>query len=364
VDEKGEDAMKNHAGDKDSRQEGSVAFGGSGASRRAFLKSAAVVGAGALLPTGRWMMPQAPSRAPQNGRIDVHYHFAPPELKLAGMQNWTLAKALEDLDAGGVATGITSMAPAGDPFRDPTTAVRVARQCNDFAARMVQDHPGRFGMYGNMPMPNIDATLKEIEYTMDTLKADGICFFTSYRDKWLGDAAFNPVFEELNRRKAVVYTHPESADCCRNLMPTVGDGAIEWGTDTTRAIALMIFGGAQARYPDVRMIWSHGGGTMPFLIERFVNMAKSTQNAPKFPQGFVGAASKYYYDTAQVANSAAMSALSKVVPMSQIVFGSDYPFRTPLEHVTGLKNCGVFSAQDLKLIDRENAQPLFPRFKA
>ena len=160
----------------------------------------------------------------------------------------------------------------------------------------------------------------------------------------------------------MVYTHPNTANCCRNLIPNLGDGAIEWGTDTTRAIAQMIFGGAAARYPNVRMIFSHGGGTMPFLVERFVGMARSQQYASKFPEGYPAAASKFYYDTAQVANPAAMSALTKVIPVSQIVFGTDYPFRTAAEHVKGLKECGVFSVKDLQLID-QNALKFLPKFK-
>ena len=153
-------------------------------------------------------------------------------------------------------------------------------------------------------------------YAFDTLKADGIALFTSYGDKWLGDPAFNPVFEELNRRRAVVYTHPNTANCCGNLLPNIGEGIIEWGTDTTRAIARIVFGGAAARYPNIRLIFSHAGGTMPFLIERFVNLAKSPQFAVQFPEGFSGVAGRFYYDTAQTSNAAAMSALAKVVPAS------------------------------------------------
>ncbi|HYR86128.1 MAG TPA: amidohydrolase family protein [Terriglobia bacterium] len=325
-------------------------------SRREFLASIAAAGVGALLPTSI--------------RIDIHHHIVPPSLlqalgpqRLAGASaSWTPAKGLEALDQGGVSTGMTSIAPAGDPFNDPSTAVRLCRECNEYAGRLAADHRGRFGVFASLPLPNIDGSLREIEYAFDTLKTDGIALFTSYGDKWLGDPAFNPVFEELNRRNAVVYTHPNTANCCRNLLPNVGDGAIEWGTDTTRAITQMIFGGAAARYPNVRMIFSHGGGTMPFLVERFAGMARSAQFAPKFPQGFGGAAAKFYYDTAQVANPAAMSALSKVVPVSQIVFGTDYPFRTPAEHVKGLKECGVFRPKDLQAID-QNALRLLPKFR-
>ena len=333
-------------------------------SRREFLRSVAAVGAGAVIPA------HTAAQSSTSVRIDVHHHIVPPGLILAwGAQrmgaasaNWTPSKALEELEQGGVSAGMSSIAPAGDPFNDPLTAVRLCRECNDFAARLAADHPRRFGVFASLPLPNIEASLREIEYAFGTLKADGVGLFTSYGSKWLGDPSFNPVFEELNRRNAVVYTHPNTANCCRNLIPNLGDGAIEWGTDTTRAIAQMIFGGAAARYPNVRMIFSHGGGTMPFLVERFVGMARSQQYASKFPEGYPAAASKFYYDTAQVANPAAMSALTKVIPVSQIVFGTDYPFRTAAEHVKGLKECGVFSVKDLQLID-QNALKFLPKFR-
>jgi predicted TIM-barrel fold metal-dependent hydrolase len=332
--------------------------------RREFLTSVAAAGVGTLIPAER-IFSQTKSV-----RIDVHHHIVPPSLlqalgtqRLGGASaNWNINQALEAMDQGGVSTGMTSIAPAGDPFSDRSTAVRLCRESNEYAARLVADHKGRFGIFASLPLPNIDASLREIEYAFGTLKADGVGLFTSYGDKWLGDPAFNPVFEELNRRNAIVYTHPNTANCCKNLLPNVGDGAIEWGTDTTRAITQIVFGGAAARYPNVQMIFSHGGGTMPFLIERFTAMARSAQFAPKFPQGFTGVAGKFFYDTAQVANPAAMSALTKVVPTSQIVFGTDYPFRTLAEHVKGLKDCGVFNPAQLQAID-QNALKLLPKFK-
>ncbi len=349
----------------DSERMGSVSPHDLGASRRTFLKSAAALSIGAMLPeTGLVAQGTSTSSAAKGGRIDVHAHMTPPILiqtvgadALGGFAKWTPEKALEEMDKSGVATGLTSV----PPHYDPATVDRIARGCNEFGAKLAADHPGRFGLMAFLPMPHIDPTLKEIEYVFDTLKADGVGMYTNYGDKWLGDAAFNPVFEELNKRKAVVFTHPITADCCKDLIAGIGDGAIEWQTDTTRAIAQMIFGGWQERFPNVRVIFSHGGGTMPFLVERFNGMARNPKVAVKFPQGFAGAAAKFYYDTAQVSNPPAMSALTKVVPMSQILFGTDYPARGIADHVKGLDECGVLSVQDRQKIDRLNALTLIPR---
>ena len=344
-------------------------------SRREFLGSALAAGASTVLApslTTRLVAQSGPAASTAKpARIDVHYHVTPtPLIQAFGAQrfanaasNWTLDQRLMDLERNGVATAMCSIAPAGDPFVDASKAVQLTRECNEYSARLAMDHPGRFGVFASLPLPNVDAAVREMEYAFDTLKADGIGLFTSYGDKWLGDLAFNPIFEELNRRKAVLFTHPNTANCCKNLLPNIGDGTIEWGTDTTRAITNLLFSGTAARYPNVRMTFSHGGGTMPYLVERFEALAKSPKFAAQFPQGFAAAAGKFYYDTAWTTNPEAMSALSKLVPISQIVFGTDFPFLTIPDQVKGLKDCGVFSAADLQKIDNENALALLPRFR-
>src|SRR5437773_12549575 len=110
-----------------------------------------------------------------------------------------------------------SIAPAGDPFNDPSTAVRLCRECNDYAARLATDHPRRFGVFASLPLPNIEASLREIEYAFGTLKADGVGLFTSYGSKWLGGPSYNPAFEELTGRSAWVYTHRHTATAWTNL---------------------------------------------------------------------------------------------------------------------------------------------------
>jgi predicted TIM-barrel fold metal-dependent hydrolase len=344
------------------------------ASRREFMESVLLAGAGAVLSSSPLIAQSAPAAGgAKAGRIDVHYHLTPPALiqafgaqrfaNAANSANWTIDKTLMDMERNGVAAVVCSIAPQGDPFADPSKAVKLTRECNEYFARVMMDHPGRFGLFASAPLPNVDAALREIDYAFGTLKADGIALFTSYGDKWLGDPAFDPVFEELNRRKAVLFTHPNTANCCRNLLPNIGDGTIEWGTDTTRAITNLLFSGTAARYPNVRMTFSHGGGTMPYLVERFEALAKSPKFAAQFPAGFAAAAGKFYYDTAWTTNPEAMSALSKLVPISQILFGTDFPYLTAADQLKGLKECGAFSAADLDKIDSQNALPLLPRFR-
>jgi predicted TIM-barrel fold metal-dependent hydrolase len=263
-----------------------------------------------------------------------------------------------------VATALTSITTPALRFLDDAGARKLARECNDYSAKLVADGKGRFGMFAVMPMPYVEATLQEIGYALDSLKADGIALLTSYGDKWLGDPAFTPVLEELNRRRAVVYTHPTTANCCGNLIPDVPESIIEWGTDTTRTIASLVFSGAAARFRDVQLIFSHGGGTLPFLTERFVRLPLINKNvAARVPNGVEAELKRFYYDTAQAAHPYALASLTKLIPVSQIVFGTDFPYRTAIDHVKGLTEYG-FGASDLQAIDRDNALRLMPRLRA
>ena len=239
----------------------------------------------------------------------------------------------------------------------------MSRANNEYMARLTADYPGRFGMFACLPLPDIDATLAEIAFAFDTLRADGVHMLTSYGDHWLGDKVFAPVFDELNRRKAVIYTHPHGPACCANALAEldIRDSVIEFGTDTTRALTNLLFSGTAARCPHVRVIWSHGGGTMPFLVERFIRMEKMPRFAPFMPQGFVTEAAKFYYDTAQILHASPLGALKQIIPLAKICYGTDYPWRSSEECVTGLRQSGIFSAAELAAIDG-NAAPLLPRF--
>ena len=246
--------------------------------RRSFLTRA--VTALGLSATASWQEVAALTQAPAAGRsrrIDIHHHFAPPAwiaevrgrpLLQPANTAWTPEQSIEDLDRAGSAAAVISITNPGLWFGDRQATNRVARACNEYGAKLVQQYPTRFGLFAAMPLPDVDATLKEIAYAYDVLKVDGIGLFTSYGDAWLGNAAFTPVMAELNRRKAVVHVHPTAANCCRNLAYGTAPGSIEYGTDTTRAIIGVTFNGDTTRYPDIRFIWSHAGGSAPFFAGR------------------------------------------------------------------------------------------------
>jgi predicted TIM-barrel fold metal-dependent hydrolase len=303
------------------------------------------------------------------GLVDVHCHYASPgyikALEPMGllqppMINWSLARLLDEMDKGGVARSLLSVTAPGIPLATQQ-ARALTRESNEFAARLVGDNGGRLGAFAYLPLLDVEGSLKEIEYALDTLKLPGIGLMTSYEGKWLGDVAFDPVFEELNRRRAIVYVHPLSPLCCARTLPYITDAMIEYGTDTTRSITNYVYRGAARRFPNVRMIWSHAGGTMPFLVERY-DVADRTIPYVKTtaPDGFRAEAVKFFYDVAQSSNRVATTALRQVVPPGQIVFGTDFPFRTPAEHVSQLENTGVFSRPELEAIYRGNVARALP----
>jgi predicted TIM-barrel fold metal-dependent hydrolase len=307
---------------------------------------------------------------PKPRRIDVHHHLSPPPwldaLKKAALDNppaldWTPQRSVDDMDQAGVATAILSTQTPGIGFIPAKEAAAVARASNEYAKMLAADYPGRFGTFALVPMPYVDETLREIEYALDTLKADGVGFMTSYGDKFLGDAAFAPVMDELNRRKATAYTHPNNPACCQNLAG-IPSTIIEWGTDTTRTIASLIFSGTSARCRDVNFIFSHGGGTVTSLTDRLsVQLLMNPKYKSFTHEGVMAELARFYYDTAQAANPVAMASLAKMATTSQIVFGSDYPYRTAAEQVRSLAE--IFRPEDLRKIERDNALKLLPRWR-
>jgi len=347
----------------------------SGASRRSFLKTLAVAGASAALPWSE-LLGQTTSGVSRivPGRIDVHHHMFPPfyvkamedEMKADGFtpRPWTPATSLDMMDKAGVATAMLSPVQrlVMDSMSERSEKSRsLARQSNEYAAQLVRDHPGRFGNFAALPLPDADASLKEIAYAMDTLKADGIALWTSYMDKWVGDPAFWPAYEELNRRNAVVFYHPARASCCRKLPGQ--SGILEYDIDTARAIDSLLWNGTLSKFPNVRHIFSHSGGAFTVLAARIMDDFPKNR-ADKVPNGVEYEIKKLFFDTAHASKAPALDALKDIVPVSQIMYGSDVPLRNYDLTDPGLDVYPGFSESDWRAVNRGNAERLFPRLKA
>jgi predicted TIM-barrel fold metal-dependent hydrolase len=311
--------------------------------------------------------------------VDTHHHFYPPPYLKAwmewedqrklphypGVAEWTPARAIEQMDKNGVRTAVLSLAStpglwfgAGAEAADHTE-----RLCQDYAAEMRRDYPGRFGIFAPLSMLDIDATLKEIEYAFDVLHADGVNLQSNYGDKWLGNPVYKPVLKELNRRKAVAYVHPLVAACCANLSVGAFPAVIEVPHDTTRTVTSLLLSGAFARYRNIKWLFSHAGGTVSMLAGRIDAFYGARPNRKEFaPEGIEEELRRLYYDTANATSAPAMAALLKLVPAAQVTFGSDYPY-FPLGQFAELQRLGL-SPDDLQRIASGNAMGLLPRLKA
>lgn len=339
--------------------------------RRRFLGAVAATGAAAMLP--RSLVAQATAH-----RIDVHQHFVSPSYYamlterntpaapvpgFAAWRDYSPARVVENLDGLGIQTAMLSITAPGVWFGNVDEARRLAREMNEYAtARMVGDHRGRFGLFAVLPLPDVEGSLREIEYALDTLKADGVGLLTSYGNAWLGDASFAPVLDELNRRKAVVYVHPTDAACCMGLLPRVPNQMLEYPMDTMRTITSLIVSETATRCPDVRFIFSHAGGPLVGVAGRLLGQEMSAENLtkPAAPNSRLHHLRRFYYDTAASTNPVNMQALKTLVGVSQIVFGTDSPFVPAPPQVAGLKTVG-FSAEELARVERGNALTLLPR---
>ncbi len=304
------------------------------------------------------------------GRIDIHHHFFLPDYLAAigpmaqrpEVRGWSLEHSFEEMEKNGVATGMLSLSPPGIHLGSRDDTKKLARIVNEHAAKLRAEHPARFGHFASVPMPHVDDTLAEIAYALDTLKADGIQLMTSYRDKWPGHPDFDPVFAELNRRRALVFIHPLLPDCCAGALNWIPPAMMEFTHDTNRCVASLLLSGTLTRFPDIRFIFCHAGAAVPILAGRWVVTGAERMFKERIPNGVDAELKKLHYDVALAANKPALAALFTYLPVSQVLLGSDYPFGTATDGIKGLEEFGLKPA-DLDAIYRGNAQRLIPRLR-
>ncbi len=298
--------------------------------------------------------------------IDVHHHFYPPALKdvLGGgpTKGWTTQVSLDEMDdheVASVALSASSIPP--DWWRhDDAWLQKTVRLFNEYGAEMVKSRPDRFGLFAFLSMRDVEGSLAEIEYAFDSLGADGVGMATNFGDKWPGDAEFSPIFDELNRRGALVYVHPTVPFCCDGLLG-VSSSLIEYPFDTARAILSLMFGGVFHRCRDIRFVFCHAGGVLPALTGRVEWGTTRMKDFPGLaPDGYRAELARLHFDTATSTNPIALGALRAVVPVSQILFGSDFPYGRIGPTLAGLDDCGLSDAER-SAIERDNALRLVPR---
>ncbi len=303
-------------------------------------------------------------------RIDIHHHALPPEyvqaigsdrisqLLVSGKTpTWTVQHSIEAMDRNGIEKAITSLSAPNVWFDDVHQTRALTRRCNEFGARLRDDHPKRFGLFASLPLPDIDGAMSEIAYAFDELKADGISILTNYDGKYPGEQEFAPVFEELHRRNAVVHFHPaESPEKAAHPIP-IPAATLDFPFETTKAVTSLLVTGTLARSRNIRFIFSHAGGTIPFLAERIARLEMRPDFREKAPDGAMFELKRLFFDTALSANPLIFSALLKFVSHKQILFGSDYPYApepTMVASVAGLSKLGL-PCEVLAAIERGNA---------
>jgi predicted TIM-barrel fold metal-dependent hydrolase len=304
-------------------------------------------------------------------RIDTHQHIVPPAyaawLKRLGaaagglpIPDWSREAALAMMDEHAVRTGILSVSTPGVHFGDDDEARRWARDVNEYAAEVARDLPGRFGFFASLCLPDVDGSLAELAYAFDTLRADGVILLANCRGSYLGDEKFAPVFDELNRRKAVVFVHPSQPPGLESL-PGLPTFIADFLLDTTRAAVRLCASGTLDRCPDLRVILSHAGGFVPYAASRLALAASPKGN----PVDGLAQLQKFYFDIALSGSPTALPSLLAFAKPGHVTFGSDFPHAPDfvVKSFTSMYERYAIDDAQRASIDRGAAEQLFPRLR-
>ncbi len=311
--------------------------------------------------------------------IDVHQHVIPDiyksELARVGVLGsgenpwpaWSLQRQLELMDENGIDAVLLSIASPGAYFGDIEFTKPLVRVCNETMMQMVADHPGKFGAMAFVSLPDVEAACRDVEYALDTLKMDGINLQSHTGERYLGDPEEDELYAELDRRKAVIFVHPQRPPVKNMPRYAFPAGYTELTFDTTRAITNMLYTGMLAKFPNIRWIMPHMGGVAPFLLFRLSCIEDDPKARDKVPEGVETYLNRLWYDVAQSPSALALNALLEIADPSRILFGTDYPSARPAEKVmrdtvAAVRSFEGFDAPLRARIMSGNAQALLPRF--
>ena len=313
--------------------------------------------------------------------IDVHHHARPLEyneaLAAVGLTTfagrppgqWARERALDLMERNGVGTTILSSPDSESAFAHEALGISMSRRINEMYAGLIASDGKRFGGFASLPLPHVDAALRELAFSLDELQLDGVFLGTNHAGIYLGDPRFDPVFQELDRRGAVVFVHPASPRTTKPEGLNLPGWLIDFSADTTRCIANLIAADIPARFPNIRFIMSHAGGFAPYMLFRLATyeiLDAVPGNVPtvEFAMNKVETALKsFYYDTTQSAHPTTLKLLLDLVGAEKIVFGTDHPQVTDSLYEASVAGVRAFT-NDNPGSDgciRENALRLFPR---
>jgi 6-methylsalicylate decarboxylase len=313
-------------------------------------------------------------------RIDIHQHVIPPfwakalsnhggdpsgprsgDPSSTVLPQWSPESAIDLMDSQEIATGILSLTAPGIVGWQESERPEMARRVNEYTADLVAKRPDRFGNFATLPLPDVEGALSELEYALDTLHADGVILLGNYAEKYLGDATFEPLWAELNRREAVVFVHPGLP-----LPPAAGLAGplVDYPFDTTRTAVQLVLNGIVDRYPGARIILAHAGGFVPYASHRFAELAHVFRPDAAKPSDILASFRRYYFDTALSSSPAALPSLKAFAEDGRILFGTDFPF-APADVVASftakLDAYGGLTSDEHRAISHGNAWTLFPR---
>lgn len=306
-------------------------------------------------------------------RIDVHQHIVPPvwaeTLAAQGLDSggwaipdWSPKSAVAMMDQQGIATGVLSVTAPGVHLGDKAQARDLARAVNEYGAEVVKDNPDRFGYFAGIPLPDADAAVAEAVHALDTLHADGVVLMSNARGRYLGEPDFETLWAELDRRGANVFIHP--AQPPMDLLPGTPAPLADYVFDTTRSALNLVLNGVMSRYPNVRVILSHGGGFLPYAAYRFAGLTSTVVDRERKAEDLLRDMRRFYFDTALSASPSALPALLAFAEPGHVLYGSDWPF-APQEagsyYNDFLESYPGFTPGQAAAIDRKSAEALFPR---